>query len=531
MKKKWMVLLLVLISCHKQENAYRPSSQELRFNLHVEPPTLDPRKAVDTVSISILNLCFEGLMRTDAEGQLIFGAAEKMTVSEDKKIYTFTLRDAKWSDGKRVTAHDFERTWKTILDPLFPSELAMNLYILKNGKAAKAKRCSLDDVGVKALDEKTLQVELEYPIPYFLSVLATHCFFATPQHITNAFANWTQEHYVGNGPFFLQEWRHHHAMILQKNPQYWDRDNVRLEKVEFALVEDETTELTMFENGELDWAGFPFSNLPTEALDQLGKKGELQSYDIAGTYYYIFNTKQIPFSNVNIRRAFALAINREAIVANVTQMQQMPAMGLIPPVMWDYHEPYFHDHDVEEAKRLFALGLQELGMRREDLPELTLSYNTLVGHHKIAQAIQQQWKEIFDVKVRLENKEWKVFLDELSHHQFQIARMGGLAHINDPISFLDFYRYLSSSNNYPQWSNPLFSDLLEKADRTADADKRFTILKEAEKIMMQEMPIAPIYYYRGAYLKKPYVKGIHLSELNDLDLKWAYVELDDQISR
>src|SRR5581483_6484098 len=291
----------------------------------------------------------------------------------------------------------------------------------------------------------------------------------------------------------------------------------------------ESTELTMYENGELDWAGYPLSNLPTEALPSLEKQGKLHNFAISGTYYYVFNTKEFPFTNANIRKAFSLAINRRSIVDNVTQMKQIPAMSLVPPTIWNV-TPYFKDNDLAEARRLFELGLQELGITASDLPPLHLSYNTVVGHHKIAQAIQEQWHQAFGVQVKLENKEWKVFLDELTHHKFQIARMGGLANVNDPMTFLDYYRYLSNSNNLAQWSNLKFTQLLDEADVTLDEAKRFTLLREAEKVFIDEMPIAPIYFYNGNYLKKSYVKGIHLSDLNNLDLKWAYVELNDTVS-
>ncbi len=533
--KKWIasatLLSLFLVGCEKKEKSYHPTSQELRLNLHTEPPTLDPRKATDSVSTSILNLCFEGLMRIEPNGEITAAAAEKIEVSPDKKKYVFTLREAKWSDGKPVTARDFEKTWKTMLSPTFPCEFASDLYIIKNARAAKLQRCSLDEVGIQALDDRTLQVELEHPTPYFLSALSTHSFFPTPEHITSAHSNWTKDHYVSNGPFFMKKWSPHDFIQIEKNPEYWDAKCVKLEKVLFTLVEDEMTELTMFENSELDWAGYPLSNLPTEALDVLSKKGELNNYPISGIYYYVFNTKEPPFTNANIRKALTFAINREAIITNVTQMGQSPAMGLIPKTMWKDGQPHFKDHDVIEARRLFALGLQELGITANQFPEITLSYNTLIGHHKIAQAIQQEWKDVLGIRVKLENKEWKVFLDELRHHKFQVARMGGIANLNDPITFLDYYRYLSSSNNHSQWTHPQFSELLEEADQTADEEKRFTLLRAAEKILMNEMPIAPIYFYSGTYLKKPYVKGIHLSELNNLDLKWAYLELDDQVSR
>ena len=522
-----LLALLLATSCSKKSSGYRPTTQELRLNLHSEPPTLDPRKATDTVSVSVIKMCFEGLTRIDPKGQPIPAVAESIAISEDHRVYTFTLRKSQWSDGQPVTAYDFENTWKQILHPAFPCEFASDLYILKNAKAAKTKRCSVDEIGVKALDEKTLLVELEHPVPYFLSALSTHVFFATPMHITQRFPNWIQERYVGNGPFLLKEWRHHDAIVMMKNPQYWDKDNTKLEKVLYTIVEDETTELTMFENGELDWAGYPTSNLPTEALTMLSKKGLLERCDISGTYYYIFNVKEFPFTNTNIRKAFSLAINRQSIVNNVTQIEQTPAMGLVPPNLWTNRENYFQDNDVKEAKRLFALGLEELGITAEELPPITLSYNTLVGHHKIAQAIQEQWHQAFGVRVRLENKEWKVFLDELQHHKFQVARMGGLANINDPSTFLDFFRYLSSSNNHSQWNNPHYSELLDKADQTIDPSERMSFLKQAEKVLMDEMPIAPIYFYTGVYVKKPYVKGVYLSDLNDFDLKGAYVEIDE----
>lgn len=523
-----IALCLAALSCGKQQNAhYKPTSQVLRFNLHSEPPTLDPRKATDTVSASILNLCFEGLTRIDAQGEPILAAAEKMTLSYDKTRYTFTLRDAHWSDGRPVTAQDFEKSWKTLLDPTFACEFASDLYIIKNARAVKSGRCSRDELGVRSLDEKTLQVDLEHPVPYFLAALATHRFFPTPEHVTSAYSNWTEEQYVGNGPFFMKQWRHHDLIELEKSPQYWDRQAVKLEKVHLTLVEDEMTELNMFEQGELDWAGYPLSNLPTEALAALQREGGLHTYSIAGTYFYMFNTQAFPFTNCNMRRAFSLAIDREAIVSNVTQMGQLPATGLVPQALWKREISYFADHDLVEARRLFALGLEELGVAAEELSGLTLSYNTHVGHHKIAQAIQEQWNKAFGIKVKLENKEWKVFLDSLCHHQFQIARMGGLADVHDPIAFLDFFRYLSSSTNHSQWSAPQFTELLEKADVTVDPEKRISLLQAAEKILIDAMPVAPIYFYSGTYLKKPYVKGIHLSDLNTLDLKEAYVELND----
>lgn len=518
--------MVSLSSCKKKTIPIDENKQILRLNIHTEPPTLDARKATDTSSIGIIHMCFEGLMKRGKEGKIQPAIAHDVKVSDDGKVYTFHLRGAKWWDGKPVTAYDFEQTWKTILNPQFPSGFANDLYILKNGNAAKNGTVSLDAVGVKALDAKTLQVELEYPIPYFLDLISSHAFLAVPSHITSVNPKWadgTGPYFVGNGPYKLVKWRHHNCLKLIKNDQYWDRDTVTLAEIDLSIIEDATTELNMFEAGELDWAGYPLSTLPTDALQALSSTDRLNSYPLSGTYYYIFNVNAPPFNNLNFRKAFSLAINRRAIIENITQSDQTLATGLISPTIWEV-ETYFKDNDIEEARRLFDLALKEMGHTAETLPKITLMYNSSESHHKIAQAIQEQWFQTFGIRVKLANKEWKVFLDELSHKQFQVARMGGVAGFNDPMAFFDLYKFPNSSNNFSGWSNPRFTTLLEQAERTADPKTRELLLRDAERLFMSEMPIAPIYYYRGTYIKKNYVKGIELTEFSHGDFKFAFLE-------
>lgn len=452
--------------------------------------------------------------------------AYHVEISDDNTLYTFHLRPAKWWDGKPVTAFDFEHSWKTILDPLFPSGFSYDLYILKNAKLAKNGEKLLDEIGVKALDAKTLQVELEYPVPYFLDLVASHSFLAVPQHISKRFPTWAENsgpYFVGNGPYKLQKWKHHNCIKLVKNELYWDQDIVTLDEIELSVVEDPNTELNMFESGEIDWAGHPLSNLPTDALQALSQTSRLKTYPLSGTYYYIFNVNTFPFNNENMRKAFALSINRKEIIDNITLACQTPATSLIPPTIWDI-EPHFEDNDIEEARRLFNLGLEEMGYTRKTLPKITLTYNSSEAHHKIAQAIQEQWYKAFKVRVRLANVEWKVFLNELGHKQFQIARMGGIAGFNDPISFFDLYRYPESPNNFSGWSNSKFSSLIDSAEKEVDPQKRNEFLREAERIFIAEMPITPIYYYQGTYIKKDYLRGVELSELYDANFKFAFLE-------
>lgn len=524
----WTVLVFAFVStgCQKKLRPVDEHKQVLRLNIHTEPPTLDSRKAIDTSSISIINMCFEGLLKRSRDGNIKPAIAHKVEISSDGKVYTFSLRQAKWWDGRQVTAHDFEQTWKTVLDPNFPSGFAHDLYVIKNGEEVKNGILPLSKLGVKALNDSTLRVELKNPIPYFLDLVSCHCFFAVPSHVVDSHPKWAHNSgalFVGNGPYKLGKWRHHNCITLVKNPHYWDQEFVKLDEIQLTIIEDQTTELNMFESEELDWAGSPLSSLPTDAIQALAEENRLHTYSLAGTYYYIFNVDHPPFNNLNFRKAFTLAINRKTIIENILQAKQITATSFIPPSIWT-PASYFQDNDIEEARRLFAIGLEEMEYTLKTLPPITLIYNTSEAHHKIAQAIQEQWFRAFGIRVRLSNREWKVFLDELSHKQFQIARMGGIASFKDPLTFFDLYKYPKSNRNYSGWGNPAFTELIERAEVTSDPKERELYLRKAEEIFMQELPIAPVYYYTGSYIKKDYVKGIELTDLSDIDVKFAFLE-------
>lgn len=520
-----IIIGLLFSSCEKSSKEYRPTKQELRMNIRSEPLSLDPRKPNDATSLNFLKMCFDGLTRIGLDGKVHLSIAENIEISQDQKKYTIFLKETCWADGKPVTANDFETSWKTMLDPLFPCEAVTDLFVLKNARAAKMHKCSPDEIGVKALDKRTLCIELTHPIPSFLSMLSTHCFYAAPSHIVSSHPEWANKknpYYIGNGPFYLKEWRASNFILLEKNPLYWDSEHVKLERIYLFLIEDESTELSMYHNDELDWAGSPLSNLPFDALSFLP---DIHTYLMAGTYYYNLNTKDPLLKNVNIRRALALAVNRKQIIDNITQSGQIAATSFIPPSLIDRRVDYFVDSDTQLAREYFQKGCTELGIEPDAFPILSLSYNTMSSHHKIAQAIQEQWRDTLGIKVRLENKEWKVYLDEQRRHQFQIARMGGIANNYDPISFLDRFRYLSSDENFSQWTHPEFTELLEKADQTIDSEERMRYLLSAESIFIEEMPVIPIFFYTGSYLKKSYVKNVYLSELADVDFKWAYLEI------
>ncbi|WP_139489254.1 peptide ABC transporter substrate-binding protein [Brevibacillus dissolubilis] len=498
-------------------------SQILKLNLHSEPPTADPGLASDTTSGAVARATFDGLTRTTEKGEPINSVAEKIDVSDDGLTYTFHLRDSQWSNGDPVTAHDFEFAWKRALDPNTISDYAYQLYYIKNGEAFNTKKAKRDDVGVKALDDKTLEVKLENPTPFFLELTAFYTYYPVNKKVVEANPKWATEAatHVGNGPFKMEAWEHKSKLVLVKNDKYWDKDTVKLDRIEFSMVEDENTELSMFESGDLDWAGHPLSSLPTDSIPALKDQGKMTTIPIAGTYWYKFNTEQVPFNNVKIRKAFTYAINRQAIIDNITQQEQKPAMGALPESMLLHPEGYFKDNDVETAKKLLEEGIKELGLTK--LPPITLSYNTSEAHKKIAEAIQDQWKQELGVEVKLENVEWKTYIDKLHAGNYQVGRMGWLGDFNDPINFLELFKDKKGGNNDTNWENPKFKELLNQSALELDKEKRKKILANAEAILMEDMPIAPIYFYTFSYVKKDQVKGVVLDGLGFVDWKWAYV--------
>ncbi|WP_301170731.1 peptide ABC transporter substrate-binding protein [Brevibacillus nitrificans] len=498
--------------------------QVLRMNLHSEPPTADPGIAEDTTSGAVILATFDGLTRIGGDEKPHEAAAESYTVSDDQLTYTFKIRDHKWSNGDPVTAKDFEYAWKRALDPKTASNYAYQLYYVKNGEKANKGEAKLDDVGVKALDDKTLEVKLENPTPFFLELLAFRTYFPVNQKVVEGNEKWAGEAatHVGNGPFKMESWEHKSKMVLVKNENYWDKDNVKLDKIEFSMVEDENTELSMFENGELDWAGAPMSSLPTDAIPALKEQNKITTKPIAGTYWYKFNTEKPPFNNVKIRKAFAFSIDRQGLIDNILQTGQIPATGAVPPSMVLNPNGYFKDNDQAEAKKMLEEGMKELGISK--LPTITLSYNTSEGHKKIAEAIQDQWKKNLGVDVKLENKEWKVYLEDLHSGNFQVGRMGWLGDFNDPINFLELYKDKMGGNNDTRWENPKYKELLNQSALEADLDKRKKILADAEQVLMDDMPIMPIYFYTQSWVQNPNVKGVQMTGLGDVDWKGAYIE-------
>ncbi|MCH9609930.1 MAG: Oligopeptide-binding protein OppA [Chlamydiales bacterium] len=501
----------------------------LRLNIFTEPPTLDPRLSIDITSFNILLQLFEGLTRMNDDQIATLAGAQRYELSDDGLTYTFHLREALWSNGERVTVDDYVDTWREILHPLYPSPFAFQLFIIKNGKKAKRGEVPIEEVGIAKIDEKTLSVTLEHPAPYFLEMLASSSFYPTHRPSVKANEQWAAECgplFVSNGPFQLTHWIHDGEIEMHQNPYYWDREAVHLDRIDLCMINDATTEFYMFEQGELDWAGSPLSHLPAEIAYELDREGRLNLVQSTGVEFLQLNTEIPPLGNQNIRRALGLAINRTDLMRHVYLIDQGVAKSLVPPLK-HFGAPLvcYEDHQSKSAQDLFAKGLKEEGLTLETFPSLVLSYNTCRQHQKVMQAIQQQWNHLLGIKVSLEVSDWKAYLSSIANQNYTICRHGWIGTFHDPINYLLLFKTTDEDSiNHTGWHSPTYKKLLDQSDFERDKDKRTALLREAETLLMEEMPVIPLRHVNFAYIKSPRVKDIYVSPLGILDLKQAKVE-------
>lgn len=498
--------------------------KELDLLITSEPPSLHPQLASDTTSGAILENTFEGLT-TLVEGEPVLAAAEDYKVSDDLLTYTFTLRDAQWSNGEKVTAEDFEYAWKWALNPENASEYSTILYPIKGAEEYNNGKGTAEDVAIKAIDEKTLEVTLNAPTPYFLELTAFKTFYPIHKATAEADPKWYTEAdtYVSNGAYNLSTWNHSGDIVLEKSDTYWDTENVDIDTVNIAMVESETTQMTMFDAGEIDFLGAPYGTISLDAIDRLKSEDKLNVSDMSSIYWYKFNTEDPVMQNENIRKALALAIDREGLISNVVKGEQEPALGIVPNSVEGFgdDEGYFKDADFEEAKKYLEAGLKELGLANPADLEVKVSYNTSEAHSAIAQFIQQGWSSNLGITVKLDNSEWQVYLDKIGNGDYQIGRLGWGADYNDAYTFLEMYNSAENGNNQTGWSNDEYTALLNESITETDPDKRTEKLLEAEAVIMEEMPVAPIYYNTNLNVVSDEVENMVPDALGNINLKYV----------
>ncbi len=515
------ICLLALAGCRREGATFGPEARPRDDSVFYvgggsEPESIDPGKAYDSPGFTVSRNLFEGLMRYDPETLApLPGVASSYDVDESATRYVFHLReDARWSDGKPVTAHDFEWSWKRVLAPETAAQYAALLWDLKGGKAFAEGRGPIEDVGVQALDDRTLAVTLERPIPWFLDLLAFGPFTPVPRAAVEAHGNrWTRpENIVTNGPFHLGKWVISYQIELEKSPTYWAADQVRLEKVVIVISDDSHSMMRLFRSGELDWLGSDVRP-PQEYLSFLAKKEDFRTSRDLATYFYWINLREetpeqraSPLLDKRVRQALDMAIDKEAIAKFVMRGGQRPAQTLVPDLFHDmgYEPPAGNPYDPEAARaRLASAGY---GPGGRAFPSFELIYNTNEGHRQVAEAIQQMWKKELGLDVQIVNQEWKVFMNNRTEGFYRIARAGWTGDFQDPYTFLSMF-VSDSELNEARWKNADYDRLIDEALTEMDTRQRYRRYAQAEAILLDELPIIPVYFYSQNTLLGSWVKG------------------------
>ncbi len=463
-----------------------------------EPESLDPAVITGQIEGRIANALFDGLLHFDKAGQPQPGIAAGWELSPDRLTYTFHLRpEAVWSNGDPVKAQDFVASWRRVLAPETASEYAYVLFNLKNGQ--KFNDGTLKDpnaVGLQALDDHTLRVELENPTPYFLDLCCLWTLL--PVHLPTV-ARWGDDwikpgHLVSNGPFLLESWRLNDRIRLRKNPRYWDAANVRLETVDLLPTDNSITAFNFYASGVADLI-LDKGLTPPSLIPELKKRPDFHPGTFLGVYFLRFNVTRRPFNDARVRQAFASVMDRERIVTKITQAGEPPAYSFTPPGTGrDYHPPTLPPRDPTRARRLLAEAGYPGG---KGFPSVTYLFDSRKLNEDIAVEIQSMLAQDLGVKIQLQRQEWKVYLNSLSKLDYDFARSSWVGDYNDPNTFLDCFT-AGSGNNRTGWSDGDYDRALGDAAREPDETRRAAILQRAEERLLNVgTPVVPLYFYVG----------------------------------
>ena len=524
-------LILTLSSCGDYQSNVESGNREgtLHWGNGTEPQSLDPHIATGVPEHHIISSLMEGLVNKDGETlEPRPGVAKSWDISADGRVYTFYLRqDARWSNGDLHNAHDYVWSWWRALQPALGNLYAYMYFPIANAKAYYDGEISdFSQVGVKALGDYVLQVTLTEPIPYFLQLLDHYSTYPVHRATIEKFGTadqrgtrWTFEgNIVGNGAFQLKEWKINRRITVERNPHYWNAENVRLNQVVFYPTENVTTEERMFRAGQLHYSGIPSDKI--QAYSQ-SDDPSLRIQPYLGVYFYRLNVDKPQLSDKRVRRALGMTINRDQLVSQITKGGQIPAYAITPPGTMGYYPESDLTFDPEGAKKLLAEAGYPNG---EGFPTTEILYNTSEGHRKIAVALQQMWKKHLNIDVVLLNQEWKVYLDTVSNHHYEIARAGWIGDYVDPNNFLDMF-LCNGGNNRTRWCNPEYDQIiLQQVPKAKTHQQRLELFQKAETILLDEMPVIPIYISTSNNLVHSTVKNFGRNILNQANYREMYLE-------
>ncbi|MDY0926692.1 ABC transporter substrate-binding protein [Enterobacter sp. CFBP8995] len=503
--------------------------QRIVINNGSEVATLDPQKAEGVPESNVMRNLLEGLVETDNNGQLVPGVA-KQWKSEEGRIWTFTLRDdARWSNGQPVTAQDFVYSWQRLADPKTASPYASylqaahvaNVDAILSGKAAPA------ELGVKALDDRHLQVTLSEPVPYFVAMLAHSAMKPVYRPAIEQWGEqWTQpQHYVGNGAFTLSDWVVNEKIVVKRNPQYWDNAHTAIEEGVFLPLSSENSDINRYRSGGTDMTN---SAVPPELFKKLQQDlgDEVKISPLLCTFYYEINNKKAPFDDARVRAALKLTLDRDIIAQKIMDQGQIPAYGLTPPFTHGItlSPPAWAQQTQSERNASAKQLLADAGFNQQNPLRFTLLYNTSEQNKRQAIAAASMWQKNLGAVVTLQNQEWKTLLETRHQAQYDVVRATWCADYNEPSTFLNML-LSGSSINTAFYQSPAFDQLMKQTLTTSDEAKRAALYQQAEAQLDKDSPIVPVYYRVSVRLVKPWVGGFTGKDPQDmLALKYYYIK-------
>ena len=522
-------IFFLIISCSKETKKIK---DELTVNLGYELESIDPALNDETYGFIYINHAFEGLLTKDINGKIVGGSSDKWEISEDKLKYTFHIReDAKWSDGKKLTAYDFVYSYRRVADPKTASPIAYLMYYIKNAKDINTGKKTIESLAVTAVDENTLTIELENPTLYFEDILSSGgCYMPVREDIINKYGDdwtWKPESYIGNGAYKMTERKPDELIAFELNTNYWDYKNQVAKKINFVLIADEYISLNAVRTGDVD---FSINAPPIGEIESLIKENLMAVSDIIGVYYLDLNTKDKTLSDKRVRKALSLAIDRNYIVSNIGYGKLIAAEGFVPPIVKGLEKSFREEssnfiiannysNNVEEAKKL----LSEAGYPNgENFPILEVKVSP--GFYTtVLEAIQQMWKNNLNIDVAVRTEESKITLPFRQSGNYKIARTSWTGDYNDPLTMLQIMTS-ESDINYGGFSNERYDYLINFAATSTNEKDRMEALKEAEAILFEEVPIIPFIYRTDFLVVNPRLKNYIDEPLGRYRFNYAYIE-------
>jgi oligopeptide transport system substrate-binding protein len=476
-----------------------------------EPLTLDPHKASGTWENNVIGDMFIGLFTDDANAAPIPGMAESWTVSEDGLTWTFVLREAVWSDGVPVTAGDFEYAFQRILNPATLAQYSSLLYPIENAEAVNSGEMPLDAVGVEALDDRTLEIRLENPAPYLPGLLTHYTTFPVPRHVVEQYGDqWIQpEHIAVNGPYELVQWSTNNFVHVQRNPLFYDNENVCIDEVFYYPTVDATAGVRRVQNGELHLN----NEFPGQHIDRLRREMPeyVRVHPYMGTVYFSMNNDYGPFSDARVRNALGMAVNREFLAEEIYRDGRSAAYSLVPPDVANYAggvQAEWADWPMEQRRERARELLMEAGYGPDNPLEFEYSHRSTGDNPRIAPVVQQDWDSIADwVDVSIVQIETQIHYENLRSADYEVGDGGWIADYNDPYNFLFLAEERSIPMNYSRYRNAEYDDLLTRANQELDMEIRASMMAEAEQMMIDDMPIIPVVFYVNRAVVSPEVTG------------------------